>query len=164
MAFLTRSELIRPLAARLLMRAALLEPELRHAIVRAPRPALPPMSLTVLIRHNVTAIFARSPRRAFHATFAIILDSGSRWSCGDAVGPQALMVWRGCSHRYLTLPRASRARFKECTIIMTWRPPRVSTPRNLCRVSRESPRMRTRTEHKVMGRCHLNQGRLHLVN
>lgn len=88
MAFLTRSEVIRPLAARLLMRAALLEPELRHAIVLAPQPAPPPMtSRTVWIRYDVAVIAARSPQRAFQARFTNKKkESGSQ-----------LVGWRCCS-------------------------------------------------------------------
>ena len=46
------------------MSAALLEPELRHAIVLAPGPAALPMKVMVLIRHKVMVIVTSSPNRA----------------------------------------------------------------------------------------------------
>lgn len=84
MAFLTRSESIRPLAARLLMSAALLAPELRHAIVLAPRTAALPMNPTVLIKHNVMMIVMRVEEELACDAHGN-RDSGSVWFCGDAV-------------------------------------------------------------------------------
>ena len=71
-AFLTRSESMSPLVARFLMRAALLEPELRQAIVVTPRREPPPMSLTTLMTHNVTTAMIRARKRVSLATFAKI--------------------------------------------------------------------------------------------
>ncbi len=76
MAFLTRSDLINPFAARLLMSAELLEPELNHAIVLVARQAPPAVCRTTAVRYSVITTVAKIDRNLIRSTMTKNESSG----------------------------------------------------------------------------------------
>lgn len=89
-AFFTRSEVMRPFAARLFTRAALVEPELRQAMLRAPLRATPPRCLKMTWMHNVAMIAMSSRESRSRATVVKVNGFLLMWqSCGAMVGLQA---------------------------------------------------------------------------